>query len=137
MSKLQIKVTKAILNKSAYCGYTKEDGTYIASDEASVAANCAVALAIRDIFPLAFVSPDQIIPFGDAYYSHMYSEIQLPVVATQFIMEFDDTLPVDRKKMEPFDFEVEIPDDVLDKAFPIQADLESIFQDHKTLHFTR
>ncbi len=135
MSKLQIKVTKSILNKSAYCGFYRTGRTFVASDLASVAENCAIALAIRDIFPHALVAPGVIIPFGEESHTHAFSEIELPVIATQFINEFDNTLPKDRKKMEPFDFEVDIPDDVLKRAFPIEADLKEIFQDHQTVTF--
>lgn len=132
---LRIKVTQAILNKAAYCGHIKENGKYIASDDESVdvSSNCAIALAVRDVFPDARVGPGEIIPFGNNI--RHYSEIRLPEIASCFIMDFDNKMPAERKKMGILEFEVEVPDDVLQHAFPIESDLKEIFKNHSTLHF--
>ena len=129
-TKLRIRVTRDILQKAAYCGHIKENGKWTASDHESVAVacNCAIALAVRHIFPLAIVGPDTIIPFGDTKYSSCFSEIQLPIEAQCFIREFDDLMPADRKTMTPLEFEVEIPDDVLQHAVRIEEDLALILK---------
>lgn len=131
---LQIRITKEVLRDSAYCGHIKEQGCYILSDDESVAVacNCAIALAIRDVFPKAIVGPDTILPFGDEPFAHVYSEIELPDEAIRFVREFDDRMPEERLKMKALKFEVEIPDDVLDHAFQIDADLEHLLRGHNT-----
>lgn len=136
-TKLRISITQSILNKSAYCGHIKENGKYILSDDESVdvSTNCAIALAVRDIFPHAQVGAGRIRPFGDRPFSGCYSEILLPDIANCFIADFDNKLPPDRKKMGTLEFEVNVPDDVLQHAFPIENDVKEIFKDHATLQF--
>lgn len=139
-TKLQIRVTKAILAKSAYCGHVKKGGMYMASDDDSVcpATNCAIALAIRDILPSAQIGQTAIYPFGVNPHDSSkgpFSVILLPGEATDFIREFDDKLPEERKKMDPFEFSIDIPDNVLQHAFPIEKDLKQIFSEHATLRF--
>lgn len=135
-TKLQIRVTKAILNKSAYCGHVKSEGQYIASDDETVSpgTNCAIALAVRDIFPEAHVSGLFIYPFG-LNIPDIIPAIPLPTSAIFFIQNFDDKMPDQRRKMEPFEFEIDVPDNVLQHAFPIEADLKEIFKEHATLRF--
>lgn len=129
-TKLQVRITKEILQLSAYCGHIKEQGKYMLSDDESVAVgcNCAIALAIRDIFPKAMVGPTTILPFGEEPFSTCFSEIDLPEEAIAFVREFDDCMPEKRRKMKACKFEVEIPDDVLDHAFQIKDDLELLLK---------
>lgn len=137
-TKLRITVTKSILNKAAYCGHIKENGKYFSSDDesVSVSTNCAIALAVRDIFPDALVGPGEILAFGgNDFFPHAYSQIDLPEEATNFIMKFDSLMPAERRKMEPIEFGVDVPDDVLRHAFPIEQDLAEIFRSHPTLQF--
>lgn len=132
---LQIRVTREILKKAAYCGHIKEKGKWLHSDDESVcvASNCAIALAVRDIFPNALVEPFHIHPFGNEMFGACYSEIDLPKKATDFIMAFDDLMPEDRRIMEPLEFEVEVPDDVLKHAFSIEDLVKELLSNHPTL----
>jgi|GEM_PF-5482904 hypothetical protein len=70
--RLKIKVTKEVLRKSAYCtGRAWE--------------NCAISVAICDVFPIADVMNEEIRIGGLPY-------ISLPQKARDFILEFDKTI---------------------------------------------
>jgi hypothetical protein len=114
---LKITVTKEILEKSKMCG-TKLG---ILMSE-----NCAIAIAVRDIFPDACVGNPQILlgvlPFD---------VVNLPIDAIKFIERFDVSSPQDRVNMEPISFEIEIPDEVIAK---INIDeLRPLLINHPTL----
>lgn len=53
--KIEVTITKEILEQSAYCN---DEGDY-----GSVGNNCAVALAVRKIFPQAWISDKKFYPF--------------------------------------------------------------------------
>ena len=77
--------------------------------------NCAVAIALRQIFPDAHVSSSLIFPFGtDTAAKDL--KISLPVVAQQFIKLFDGfhLVPNVRLLLPAFEFDIEVPDDVID-----------------------
>src|SRR5688572_10299734 len=113
---LKITVTKEILEKSKDCGYGGGPTPY----------NCAVALAVRDIFPRAcvggnFWSPDQCV--FDSYI--------LPAEAIGIINKFDLTEPDDRPNITPISFEIEIPDEVISQ---INIDeIRSLLINHQNL----
>lgn len=118
MVKLKISVTKEIIGRSANCGGA------IDNIKDGVGSNCAIALAIKDVFPFAWTDSQYIIPFTqELTYSDLFhiidSEheilIKLPKKAQQFIEDFDESSPNMRIQMDPIEFEVEIPDIVLDK----------------------
>jgi len=107
MYKLRIRVTKEILRRSAHC------------EGKGIAANCAIALAVRDILPRAAVSNDHIFAF---YYDEqglvdpsVEYQIHLPKKARDFIFAFDRSNPQIRTQMQEMEFEVELPDAVIDK----------------------
>lgn len=110
--KLKISITKEILERSKDCNV---------EDEGSVGSNCAIAVALRDIFPQAWVQTEDVIPFFDenatipGLKKQQEELIQLPIEAQSFIAEFDSLSPEERSKMETFDFEVNIPDAVIDE----------------------
>lgn len=111
--KLKISVTKEILEKSHNCSETQ------------VAMNCAIALAVRDIFPDACVGPIGIRPFSNQI------AITLPKNARQFIGQFDSSTPEERMEMSPITFEIEVPDEVIEL---INIDeLKPLLQNHPTL----
>ena len=102
MTKLKIKVTKEILERSKMCG--TDDGK-------SVSQNCAVAHSVRDILPNAAVDGDNIWPN-----SSLNDElIPLPIEAKIYISKFDYTHPDDRPSLPEIEFEIEIPDSVIEK----------------------
>lgn len=124
MVKLKIKVTKEILEKSAFCGY---EGPI---DEDTMGTNCAIALAVRDIFPQAWVAPHIICPFGIKGLTHR-DDIILPQEAQNFIDVFDGYTPELRIQMSELEFEVEIPDTVIEQINI--SEVTSLLQNHPTL----
>lgn len=101
--KIKIKVTKDILKRSAMCG------TF--SQIAKVIENCAIALAVREVFPNAVVGQTSIRPFG----YNITPSIELPRCAKHFIKLFDKSCPIQRVSMPEFEFTVDVPDSVIDK----------------------
>lgn len=99
MYSLEIKVTKEILERSKYCGVFDNKR----------ASNCAIALAVRDIFPTACVGLFEIFekennPKGFA---------RLPQKACDFISIFDFASVEERPYLPELTFEIEIPDDII------------------------
>lgn len=126
MTKLKITVTKEILERSMYCG----EG--MASSDKKlynhIRTNCAIALAVRDIWPKAHVDTCVIYPFGREAISSM---ISLPEEAEEFIEKFDEYVPEARAAMEPLEFEVNVPAYVIRK---INIDeLRPLLENHPTL----
>ena len=110
-----IMVTKDIIKKCKNCGI-----------ELHVAErNCAVAIALRDIFPNVYVTNCSIYPFGINFKNATEIKIPLPVIAQQFIKLFDgfSHIPQLRLSLPEFEFCVEIPDDVIE-----QIDIEEVRQ---------
>ena len=113
MTKLKIKVTKDILERSKMC-------------LTNVGYNCAVALAVRDIFPRAWVEDDCIMPV-----SVEQTKIPLPESATDFISKFDRYDAEERVNMPELEFEISIPDEVIEKINI--EELKPLLQNHPTL----
>ncbi len=121
--KLNIKVTKEILEKSKMCGKNK------------VGLNCAIALAIRDIFPSAWITGSKILidPIflkeGCGIKSKL--AIKLPIEAIHFIHEFDRIKPKRRVLMNEISFDIDIPDAVIEE---LNIDeLKEVLKESKTL----
>lgn len=118
--KLKIKITKKILEESKMCGTKDCMGV--------VTKNCAIAVAVREIFPKASVQFSYIEPFGEFITS---KSIYLPEEATAFIHEFDDLNAEQRVNLAEFEFEVDIPESVIE-AIPL-PDIEKIISTSETL----
>lgn len=105
--KVKIQITKEILERSKACG-TRNDVDMIGT-------NCAIALALKDIFPDVFVSAHHIYPFGinDNKYYHL--RIALPQIALDFIKVFDAlrSIPKVRLHLPEFEFEISISDEII------------------------
>lgn len=125
MTKIKINVTQEILQKSSMCGMNINEG---------VGNNCAIALAVREIFPAAWVEDTRILPFYSekkTTFKNIYDfKIALPTEATDFINLFDNYRPELRVKMTPISFEVEIPENVIDK---LAEGWEEVLVESKTL----
>jgi hypothetical protein len=109
--KILIKVTKDVLKRSAECGH---------GAGSNVGSNCAVAVAVLEIFPNAWVSHawihlhDVNYPtFGYATEHHAKHSIGLPPEASAFIALFDEAVPEERLKLDPISFEINVPDEVV------------------------
>lgn len=101
----QIKITKEILERS------KECGTH--NDLEKIGNNCAIALAIKKIFPDVFVTAHHVYPFGIIENENL--RVSLPVIAQNFIKVFDGLrgIPNARLCLPEFEFDIDIPDGVL------------------------
>lgn len=121
---MRIHVTKDVLNKAKYCAWDKKNNIPTTKD-AYTGSNCAIAVAINDLFPNSIVSSEEIYFFKnkeevDNYYdgySHMkppFATCLLPEAAIEMIYQFDDSNPVEREQMEPLSFDIEIHDKVLE-----------------------
>lgn len=102
--KIQIKITREVLEKTKMCGIKSNCG------ENSSAYNCAIAYAVREIMPLGFVSETMIYPF-----KYGLDAISLPHSARIFIAFFDRLYPEERVLMPGIAFEIEIPDFIIDQ----------------------
>lgn len=120
--KLKIKVTKEILERSKNCKYNGK------SDKTGTGANCAVALAVIDVFPDAWVNADSICPF---FFNSFSKLIPLPYNARYFIYEFDKATAEERAKMREEEFELGVPDWVIER---INIDeIKPLLENHPTL----
>lgn len=103
--KLKIKVTKDILKKSMMCGTQKYNYGN------PVTENCAIALAVREIFPEAQVLYTCMIIDDNEEYKAF-----LPKEAQNFISEFDNLnhFPDERLLMPELEFEIDVPEAYLE-----------------------
>lgn len=129
MTKLRITVTKEILDRSKYCG---EPGFGDISAFENHSSNCAIALAIRDVFPKAFVETEYIFIDEISYKKFpMPGDIKLPAEATDFINTFDLLDPAGRSLLPELTFEISIPDEIINQ---INIDeLKPLLENHPTL----
>lgn len=116
---LTITVTKEILERSKNCGILN-DGTLLSE-------NCAISLAIRDIFPCAKIGDLDIFPFS----IDVDHAIPLPDIAKSFIWSFDHAAPEARVLMQPLSFDIELPDWVIEKIDI--SELKPLLENHSTL----
>lgn len=116
--KIKIKVTKEILKRSMNCELM----------EGSRTTNCAISLAVREIFPEAETMLRVIYPSVITY-----EKIEIPQEAQDFIVIFDRKDPEARALMTPIEFEVELTDEVIE-ALPINIDeAKEILKNSSTL----
>jgi hypothetical protein len=105
--KLKIKVTKEVIERAKYCGHETD---VVKAMTNNITENCAIALAIRDIFPTATVGNDGIWILNKA---HEKPEIKLPLIAQSFIDKFDTATVAGREKLSPIEFTINIPEKVI------------------------
>lgn len=122
MYKLKIHITKDVLRRSMYC-HPRMDG--------DVGKNCAIALAVRDIFPKAHIT-DSTLLFNNTF----DEEIGLNSDTIKFISDFDDlcNAPEQRLELPEFSFEIEIPDSVINAIGIDEA--KQIIEKSQTLELT-
>lgn len=114
--KILIKVTKDVLRRSAGC----------TAGKTIISQNCAVALALRDLFPQAQVGyPDMCFYFGQREEYILNSDVLM------FIHRFDKASPEERLLFPEFSFEIEVPSAVIDKIGIGQA--YKVLSESKTL----
>lgn len=104
----KIKVTKEILESSKECGAH--------NDVEKIGNNCAIAIAVKDIFPNVFVTAHHIYPFGiDESNEYIHLRIELPKIALDFIKLFDSLRSIHKARLSlpEFEFEISIPDEII------------------------
>ena len=101
-----ISITKEVLKQSKDCGHqAPENGSH-----------CAIAIALKDIFPDAYVAADCVYPFGNTDEACRKISIPLPPIARQFVKLFDGfyLTPGLRLLLPAFEFPIELQDEVID-----------------------
>jgi hypothetical protein len=101
-----IRITKEIIARAKFCGQDEQQ---------SIGDNCAIAIALQDIFPGVFVTGNHIHPFGFEQEGEMV--IGLPAIAQDFIKVFDSlvAIPKVRLLLPEFEFVIGIPDKLLEQ----------------------
>lgn len=126
MVTLKIRVTKEVLQRSRFCSPESE----------SLSKSCAIALAVKDIFPYAQVGQTNIKPFRfiPGYYEWQWWTIQLPPEAQAFIKIFDCSDVLTREGMDELEFEIELSDDIIEKIDI--KEITTLLENHPTLQLT-
>ena len=98
---ITVHVTKEIIREAMYCDGKKH----------FIGTSCALALAIRDIFPNCFIGVGRWWPVQskDCY---CYT---LPPAASAFVKHFDKLSSEQRLLMDPISFEIDVPSEVIDQ----------------------
>jgi hypothetical protein len=105
----KIKITRDIIEQCKNCGAL--------NDQFEISKNCAIALALQDIFPEVYVTNYYIFPFGINDEKRTDIKMVLPVVAQQFIKLFDgfSLMPNLRLLLPEFEFAIDVLDKVIDE----------------------
>lgn len=130
MYTLTIKVTKEVIKRSMYC---TNDYGYVDEGE-GIGNNCAIARAVRDIFPHIWVNRHTIgFHKGNPIVTSPYAIVGLPDNAAFFIDNFDSLAdaPEQRLDLEPIEFEIEVPDAVINRI-DIE-EVKKILTNHETM----
>lgn len=127
--KIRIHVTKEVLQETMWCGTGRNGGC--APNTAEVLENCAIAYAVREIFPNAQVSSHITIDPDKCY----LPDVILPKKAKRFIDTFDSfarECPQKRANIHPISFDINVPDDVLEEVISVN-EVHRILSESKTL----
>jgi len=132
---LTVNITQEILEKSKMCGIGEE------KNSGMIGQNCAIGCAIVDLFGLrSWVGCSHIIIYeGDidpstSSFGEIVGSIPLPIEAFEFIEKFDRSSPTDRVNIKPFNFNIEVPDDLLETLVPLNMDeIRNLISNSKSL----
>jgi hypothetical protein len=104
--KILIKVTKQVLEASKMCGV---------EDRMHFTTHCAIAFAVREVFPDAEVCSNY---QAEIKCRHVIGtplfKIPLCEKATDFIYTFDSCTPEERAKLNPIEFTIDVPHEVIE-----------------------
>jgi len=108
-TQFKIVITKEIIAQCKNCG-TGNDNRRVEND-------CAIAVALADIFPKVYVTDLYIFPFGIDGDKEKDIKIPMPVIAQQFIKLFDGfrLTPRLRLILPEFEFTIDITDEVIEQ----------------------
>jgi len=117
--KIRIHVTEEVLKKTKFCGSVQST-----MNGESITKSCAIAYAIRQLFPTAevnygriyFIAPTNRNLTSDDYNDGRRCSI-LPFDARSFITTFDalSHQPNERLNLDPFSFDIDVPSEVIDQ----------------------
>jgi hypothetical protein len=104
-----IRITKDIIEHCKNCGAE--------NDNREIGRNCAVAYALKDIFPNVYVTNYYIFPFGINAKKGEDIKIAVPLIVQQFIKLFDGfyLMPNLRVLLPEFEFTIIVPEEVIDE----------------------
>jgi hypothetical protein len=108
-TQFKISITNQILEKSKYCSSS-------ISNSKITGENCAIANALKYLFPDVYVTGHFIYPFAaDEQHIFKHFRIELPQIAKDFIRIFDSLckMPDTRTLLPEFDFEILLPDEII------------------------
>lgn len=127
--KLRISVTSEILEKSKMCG----KGPRKTDRDKWIGYSCALSYAVLDIWPNAYVYPTHINVDGYSCTSKNTgpNKVYLPAEAIAFIKDFDHADPETRVNMQPISFEIDVPDEVINRINI--SEITELLKDHPTL----
>jgi hypothetical protein len=111
MTTLKISITKEVLEATKDCPAGR------------LVKNCAISYVVRSIWPIANTTADYIRPFMD--------NRLIPIYQRAFITRFDRATPAERAAMQPFDFIIEVPDEVIGEVNI--SEIREILKGSKTL----
>jgi len=105
----KIRITKDIIEQCKNCGTE--------NNQFELSRNCAIAIALQDIFPDVYVTNYFIFPFGIDDEKRKDIKILLPLIAQQFIKLFDGffLIPHLRLLLPEFEFTIDVPSEVIDE----------------------
>jgi len=105
--KIKISITKEVLQRSMLCGVENANGGYT-----TISDNCAVSVALRDVFGFVQTTHDYII-----MYKFNHEMVSLPQIASDFITKFDRLVDSPEKRLDlpETDFEIDIPSSIIDQ----------------------
>lgn len=132
--KIKIKVTKEILNQSKNCVSAPCMNPGDFERRVGTGFNCAISLAVNDLFDMAWVSHESISigqKYEDIFETTHSLSINLPSEARLFIRKFDMLYPEERGGMQPIEFEIYVPDDVIESIG--LSEVHRILKESKTL----
>lgn len=122
MTTLTITVTKDILERSKNCLVSSE----------IVVENCAIALAVRGVFPKARVYVHTLAFFGDEIqWLTPYNSVTHSQDMRDYIRLFDASDRTDISNLPQYSFDIEIPDKVLE-SINIE-ELKPLLENHPNL----
>lgn len=106
----KIMITKDIIEHSKNCGTDNSNQ--------EIGRNCAVAFALKDIFPDVYVTNFYIFPLGIDPKKGKDIKIIMPLIVQQFIRLFDGfcLTPNLRGLLPEFEFTIDVPEEVIDQV---------------------
>lgn len=122
--KFKLVITKDIINESKECG--------LKPDKMQVYLNCALAEAYNELLP-AHVCTDKVMFYTNKTFSTFIGQTPLTFEQQQFIRTFDKMTQYARYSLVGQEFDVEIPDTVIDQLYSSEVEVVQKLVNSKSL----